>query len=118
MTVGGIDYVYLETRDWRAARAFWEALGWSVTLDLGTSGRLEPPGGGCGVFLQEASPEVPLSHGVYLRLDDQGFVPPKGVTAVGGPITSHWGSTLITVRDPDGREFVLQWSPPHDANDD
>lgn len=109
MGVDGIDYIYLETRDWARSVEFWEGLGFSVVLDLGTSGRLEHPGGGPGIFLQEASPETPLAAGVYLRVTDPEFRPPPPATIAAGPLTSHWGSRLLTVRDPDGREFVLQW---------
>jgi catechol 2,3-dioxygenase-like lactoylglutathione lyase family enzyme len=107
VSVDGIDYIYLETRDWERSVEFWQGLGFAVVLDLGTAGRLEPPGGGPGIFLQEASAETPLAAGVYLRVTDPEFSPPMPV--VTGPLTSHWGSRLMTVRDPDGREFVLQW---------
>jgi catechol 2,3-dioxygenase-like lactoylglutathione lyase family enzyme len=108
MAVQGIDYIYLETRDWARSVDFWRGLGYTVVLDLGTSGRLEPADGGAGVFIQEVSPETPLAAGVYLKVTDPSFVPGPPAEVAAGQTTSHWGSTLLTVRDPDGREFVLQ----------
>jgi hypothetical protein len=111
MAVDGIDYLYLETRNWGKSVKFWQRLGWQLVLDLGSSGRLEPPGGGPGVFLEEVSPEAPLAEGVYLRLNDPEAPISPPVDLVGEPIVSHWGTTLYTIRDPDGREFVLQYTP-------
>lgn len=112
MTVERIDYLYLETRNWGKSVKFWQRLGFELVLDLGSSGRLEPAGGGPGIFLQEVSPETPLAQGVYLKADSQDlrFEPP--VEPVGDPVATHWGTHLQTVRDPDGREFILQYTPP------
>jgi len=109
--VDGIEYLYLETRNWGKSVRFWQALGFELVLDLGHSGRLEPSGGGCGVFLQEVSPETPLAQGVYLRDARPDTAGELGVEMVGEPIETHWGTRLQTVRDPDGREFILQHSP-------
>ena len=111
MAVEGIDYLYLETRNWGKSVKFWQQLGFELVLDLGSSGRLDPPGGGPGIFLEEVSPETPLAQGVYLRVDDPGFRPETPVETIGEPITSHWGAGLQIVRDPDGREFILQHTP-------
>ncbi len=110
--IDGIDYVYLETRNFGKSAKFWQQLGFELVLDLGTSGRLVPPGGGAGVFLEEVSPETPLATGVYLRAVDPGLDVAPPVAAVTEPIDSHWGTRLRVVRDPDGREFLLQHTPP------
>lgn len=110
MTVEGIDYVYMQTHDWRKGAQFWLGLGFELVLDLGNAGKLAPPGGGAGVWLEEVPVETPLSQGVYLTVADPDFRPPVGM--VGEPVDSHWGTRLITVRDPDGREFILQHTPP------
>ena len=108
MTVERIDYLYLETRNFGKSARFWQSLGFELVLDLGTSGRLQPKAGGPGVFLEEVSPETPLAVGVYLGVDDLDL--PPEVEKVGDAIETHWGTSLQTVRDPDGREFVLQKS--------
>lgn len=111
MTSDGIDYFYLETRNFGKAVRFWQQLGWELVLDLGTSGRLEPPDGGPGVFIEEVSPETPLASGLYLRTTDPSIEVREPVEPVGEPIETHWGTVMRMVRDPDGREFVLQQTP-------
>ena len=112
MTIEGIEYVYLETRNWGKSAKFWQTLGYELELDLGSAGRLAPPGGGPGVFIQEVSPETPLAQGVYLRASSPDFAFEAPVELVGDPIDSHWNTNLQTIRDPDGREFILQYTPP------
>ncbi len=109
--VEGIDYVYLETRDFDASVGFWRRLGFELVLDLGSAGRLVPSGGGPGVFLQEVSAETPLAQGVYLAAADDGVITEPPVEAVGPVVDTHWGTRLRVVRDPDGREFVVQFRP-------
>lgn len=112
MAVEGIQYLYLETRNWGKSVKFWQRLGFELVLDLGTSGRLDPPGGGPGIFLEEVSPETPLAHGVYLKSAGPDFPVEPPVEAVGDVTETHWGTRLQIVRDPDGREFILQHTPP------
>ncbi len=111
MAVERIDYVYLETRNWGKSVKFWQRLGFELVLDLGTSGRLDPPGGGPGIFLEEVSPETPLAQGLYLKVDGPGFPLEAPVEPVGEVTATHWGTRLQIVRDPDGREFILQHTP-------
>ena len=61
MRASRLEYLYMETHDWAASRAFWEGLGWSLVLDLGTAGRFEPPGGGVGVFIEQVDGRAFLS---------------------------------------------------------
>ena len=108
MKVDGIDYLYFETRNWGKSVKFWQRLGYELVLDLGSSGRLEPVGGGPGIFIEEVSPETPLASGIYLRASGGDFSPEAPVELVGDPVATHWGTRLQIVRDPDGREFVVQ----------
>ncbi len=111
MTVDGIEYIYLETRSWGKSAKFWQTLGYELVLDLGTAGIMRPAGGGAGVFLQEVPPERPLAQAVYLQASSPDFAREWPVRVVGETIESHWGTQLQTIRDPDGREFVLQYDP-------
>lgn len=108
MASTGIDYIYLQTRNWGKSVKFWQRLGFELVLDLGSSGRLDPPGGGPGVWLEEVSPEAPLAQGVYLAAADAALTVEPPVEPVGDTIVTHWGTRLRVVRDPDGREFILQ----------
>ena len=46
MAADMVEYVYLETHRWPESLAFWQRLGFRLTLDLGRSGRLEASAGG------------------------------------------------------------------------
>jgi hypothetical protein len=111
MTIDGIEYLYLETRNWGKTVKFWQSLGFTVGLDLGHSGRLDPPGGGPGLWVEESSPESQLARGVFLKVSTPDFDIEPPVEKVGDAVESHWGTTLQAVRDPDGREFFLQYTP-------
>jgi hypothetical protein len=114
MTVEGIEYVYMETRNFGKSARFWQRLGFELVLDLGTSGKLEPGGGGAAIFLEEVSPETPLASGIYLKFDDPTMEVDIEIERVGAPIDTHWGTRLQTIRDPDGREIMLQHTLPRD----
>lgn len=107
MGVERIDYVYLETHNWGKAVKFWQQLGFRLALDLGRSGRLEPEGGGPGIFLEEVPADRPLAMQVYLRVVDE-MKPESPAEVTRSWHDSHWGSRLMEVRDPDHRTFVLQ----------
>lgn len=108
MAVEGIEYVYLETRNFGKSARFWQRLGFELVLDLGTSGKLEPRGGGAGIFLEEVSPETPLASGIYLNYDDPQMDVDPEIERIGPAIDSHWDTRLQAIRDPDGREIMLQ----------
>ncbi|HEU5299443.1 MAG TPA: VOC family protein [bacterium] len=107
MAVERIDYLYLETTNWGKAVKFWQTLGFRLVLDLGHSGRLEPVGGGPGIFLEEVPEGRPLRVQIFLRGPEE--------PAPGAPAQvarewhdSHWGTRLLELRDPDGRTVVVQ----------
>jgi catechol 2,3-dioxygenase-like lactoylglutathione lyase family enzyme len=111
MTTKGIEYVYFETRDFAKARAFWEALGFELTLDLGNAGILSPTGGGAGIFLEQVPPETPLADGLYLKAAPGEIKLAPEIEQIGVPFQTHWGTKLQRVRDPDGHEFLIQHTP-------
>jgi hypothetical protein len=108
MAVEGIEYVYLETRDFGKSARFWQRLGFELVLDLGTSGKLVPREGGAAIFLEEVSPETPLASGIYLKFDDPTMEVDPEIERVGPAIDTHWSTRLQTIRDPDGREIMIQ----------
>lgn len=103
MTVERLDYLYIETRNYAEALRFWQGLGFALALDLGGAGRLEPPGGGPGIFVEEVHDDRPLTFQAYLRVGRD--------TSPGGFVPSHWGTELTEVTDPDGRTWMLQRYP-------
>ena len=103
---GGIAYLYLETRRLDESIGFWQALGYEVALRVDDAARLVHPGGSA-VWLQGASGETPLACGVYLTATGA-IVDDPPVTPGGPVVETHWGSRIRPVRDPDGREFLLE----------
>ena len=104
---GGIEYVYFETHDWDGSLAFWQALGFTVEMDLGRAGRLVHPEGGA-VFLEEVPKDAPLTSAIYLRGDRSLPVTLSADCVKQDWHDSHWGSALMELADPDGRAVVVQ----------
>jgi catechol 2,3-dioxygenase-like lactoylglutathione lyase family enzyme len=102
--IKGVDHLYVETRSFDEAAAFWERLGFRLTQRWGrdghTAGRLES-GGTYIVLAESANPVLNVHFGVA---EAEALA-----ETLGEPIErTHWGARLIRVRDPDGRTFVLE----------
>ena len=111
MAAERIDYIYIETHNWGKAAKFWQQLGFRVVLDLGHAGRLEPEGGGPGIFLEEVPEGRPLAMQIFLRTRDQST--PEAPAEVVKPWhDSHWGTRLLELQDPDGHRIILQADSP------
>jgi hypothetical protein len=108
METEGIEYVYMETRNFGKSARFWQRLGFELVLDLGTSGKLQPKRGGTAIFLEEVSPETPLASGLYLEFSQPEMDVDSEIERVGPAIDTHWNTRIQTIRDPDGREIMLQ----------
>lgn len=107
MTHLDLDHLYRETRDWDGSVAFWEGLGFEFTDQWGDAphraGRLVA--GASEVVLAETDGNrEPVATPFFATrsLDDV-------ATATGVPIErTHWGTTMITVVDPDGRTYHIE----------
>ena len=111
MTTQGIGHLYIETHDWSASRAFWESLGFTLEYDTGHgSGQFVAPNG-TRLFVAEQSPEDPVATSIYLAVEAaDGFAASAPVVF---PWTStHWGTQVMSVRDPDGRLIRLEAPAP------
>ena len=97
--VTGIDHLYLETRSFDEAVAFWERLGFKLASTWGQgghkAGRLEA--GDTYVVLAESQTPLLNVHFGAAEID-----------GLGTPEATHWGARLVRVTDPDGRTFVLE----------
>ena len=102
----GIHHVYVETHNWAKSVAFWQALGFTLEEDRGTSGLLRPKAGGPYVYLAE----VPASRtpALELYLSSDGTAPGRPVEVVAPFADTHWGTREMVVRDPDGRTVKLE----------
>jgi catechol 2,3-dioxygenase-like lactoylglutathione lyase family enzyme len=108
MTTQGFDHLYLETHNWGKSVAFWEALGFKLEFETDHhSGQLVALNG-TRLFLAEQSPLDPVSSDVYLGVTQNGIRPPNTIDVVFDWTATHWGTQVMTVRDPDGRLFRLE----------
>ena len=108
MTTRGFEHIYLETHNWGKSVAFWQALGFKLDFETDHhSGQLVAPNG-TRLFVAEQSPEDPVGLDVYLGVDRAGSELADNVDVVRDWTPTHWGTQVMTVRDPDGRLFRLE----------
>jgi hypothetical protein len=103
-----ITYLFLETHDWGAAVKYWQQIGYEVDLDLGQSGRLVNAAGGPALFITEMPKDHPLSTQIAIRTDQEGWHPEAPAKVTKDWHDSHWGTRIMTIQDPDGREMLVQ----------
>jgi hypothetical protein len=106
MTTLGIEAIYLETRNWGKAAAFWQALGYKIDFETDHSSGLLRNGDGPYIFIAEVPDKEPGLQ-VVLKAAD-GFQPDPAVEVVTPFEDTHFGTREMTVRDPDGRSWILQ----------
>jgi hypothetical protein len=109
MTTTGIQAVYVETHNWGKAAKFFQSLGFELEFETDhNSGQLRN-GDGPYVFIAEIpadrAPQMQLALGVA---DPDAFDPGPGVEIVTPFEDTHWGTKLMTVRDPDGRQWSIE----------
>ena len=108
MTTKGIEHIYVETHRWGEAVAFWQSLGFALEFETDHhSGSFVAPNG-TRLFLAEQSPDHPVGMDVYLGVETGGGAPPANIEVVSDWTATHWGTQVMTVRDPDGRRFRLE----------
>jgi hypothetical protein len=86
MTTEGIEAVFLETHNWGKSARFFQGLGYEIEFAT-----------------DHNSGQLRSGDGPYLFIE-----PDSSVEVVSGWEDTHWGTRLMTVRDPDGREWKLQ----------
>ena len=114
MGITKLDHVYVETRDWDAATAFWGGLGFSFVEQWGSdghrAGRLEA--GSAAVVLAEVDEDAAPAFNVFFQLDDaERFAPGDRVDVIHSLEPTHWGTRWVRVRDPEGRVHCLEAQP-------
>ena len=109
MTIEGVRHLYIETHNWGKSVAFWKQLGFELEFESDHhSGSLVAPNGS-RIFVAEQSPQDPLAIDIYLGATDaESFQPEPPVDVVRPFTTTHWGTQVMTVRDPDGRAFRIE----------
>ncbi|OHV35994.1 MULTISPECIES: hypothetical protein [Pseudofrankia] len=109
MTTEGIEAVFLETHNWGKAAKFFQALGFELEFSTDhNSGQLRN-GDGPSVFIAEIPENREPQMQVVLKVPDAETFRPDPVVEVVTPFEeTHFGTTMMTVRDPDGRLWSLQ----------
>src|SRR5215208_5816024 len=95
MTTEGIEAVFVETHNWGKSAKFFQALGYDIEFATDhNSGQLRR-GDSPYLFIAEVA-------------DTDAFEFDASIEVVSEWEEAHWGTRLMTIRDPDGREWKLQ----------
>ena len=109
MTTQGIGLVYLETHNWGRSVAFWQELGFKLEFETDHRSGVLVAANGTRIFLAEQSLDDPLGADIYLAVATAAECRPKApADRVREFTTTHWGTQVMTVRDPDGRLVRLE----------
>jgi hypothetical protein len=109
MTTQGIEAVFLTTHNWGKAAKFFQALGYELEFDTGHSSGQLRNGGSPYVFIAEVPADREPEMQVVLKVPDaQAFRAQSPVEVVSDFEDTHFGTRMMTVRDPDGRVWSLQ----------
>ncbi|MDQ1360716.1 MAG: hypothetical protein QOJ44_1093 [Acidimicrobiaceae bacterium] len=109
MTTEGIEAVFLETHNWGKAAKFFTTMGFELEFETDHgSGQLRN-GGGPYVVVAEIPEDREPGMQIVLKVPDAEAFRPDPVVDVVTPFeATHFGTTEMTVRDPDGRIWSLQ----------
>ncbi|MGH3204992.1 MAG: hypothetical protein ACRDOA_21265 [Streptosporangiaceae bacterium] len=107
MPTEGIEAVFVETHNWGKAAKFFQALGFELEFSTDhNSGQLRN-GDGPYVFVAEVPEDQEPGLQVVFKLGDA-FRPDPVLEVVTPLEDTHYGTKVMTVRDPDGRLWTLQ----------
>ena len=113
MSTEGIEAVYLETHNWGKAARFFQDLGFTLDFDTGHSSGQLRNGSGPYLFIAEVPADQPARAQLVLRVADEEAGPPGAVVSEWED--THYGTREMTIRDPDGRTWILQAAPKDGA---
>jgi hypothetical protein len=113
MRTDGIEAVYLETHNWGKAAKFFQSLGFDVEFATDHSSGLLRNGEGPYFFIAEVPEDQPTGIQVVLKVAAGDSAEPDASVEVVTPFEdTHFGTREMTVRDPDGRTWILQAQKP------
>lgn len=109
MTTQGIQAVFVETHNWGATARFFQALGYELEFETDhASGQLRN-GDGPSLFVAEVPADQEPGVRIVLGTPDADTLQLDPVVDVAEPFeATHWGTRLMTVRDPDGRPWSIE----------
>ncbi|MQY39500.1 hypothetical protein SRB17_75270 [Streptomyces sp. RB17] len=106
MATEGIEAVFLETHNWGKAAKFFQALGYDLEFATDHNSGQFRCGDGPYVFIAED--REPQTQIVLKVPDADAFRADPSVEVVTPFEDTHFGTRMMTVRDPDGRLWSLQ----------
>ena len=102
-----IQAVYLETHNWGRSAKFLQTLGFELDFETDhRSGQLRR-GDGPTVFVAEVPADRPTSTALVVDMPAS-WEPDPSLEVVTPFADTHYGTREMTVRDPDGRTWVVQ----------
>ncbi|MFF2964650.1 VOC family protein [Streptomyces sp. NPDC057963] len=109
MTTEGIEAVFMETHNWGKAARFFQALGYELEFETDHSSGQLRNGDGPSLFIAEVPADRQPQMQLVLKVADaDAFRLDSAVEVVTPFEDTHFGTRLMTVRDPDGRLWSLQ----------
>jgi hypothetical protein len=109
MTTEGVEAIFLATHNWGKAAKFFQGLGFALEFETDHGSGLLRNGDGPYVFIAEVPEDDETGIRVVLKVPDADrFRPGPGVEVVTPFEDTHYGTREMTVRDPDGRPWILQ----------
>ncbi|MBV9450919.1 MAG: VOC family protein [Streptosporangiaceae bacterium] len=113
MATDGIEAVYLETRNWGKAAKFFQALGFDLEFATDHNSGLLRNRQGPYLFVAEVPEGQPTGMQLVLKTaaGADAFEPDAAIDVVTPFEETHYGAKEMTIRDPDGRTWILQAQP-------
>ena len=108
MKTEGIEAIYLHTHNWGKSAKFFQSLGFDLDFATDHNSGLLRSGQGPYLFIAEVPEGEPIGMQVVLKAA-AGSPEPDDTTDVISPFEeTHFGTKEMTVRDPDGRTWIVQ----------
>ena len=108
MPVGRLHNIFISTHHFDETLAFWRALGYEVTRDIRPGAAMLEKADAPSLLIDAVEQERTPELGIFFDVPGGAFEPAEGLDVVHGFEPTHWGSEVMTLRDPDGREFNLE----------
>jgi hypothetical protein len=109
MKSDGIEALYLETHNWGKAAKFFQSLGFELDFATDHNSGLLRNGDGAYLFVAEVPEDRPTGMQVVIKVPAEDTFEPGAPVEVVSPFEdTHFGTREMSVRDPDGRTWILQ----------
>jgi hypothetical protein len=108
MTTEGIEAIYMETRNWGKAAKFFQGLGYELEFATDHNSGMLRNGDGPYLFIAEIPEDREPGLQIVLKTTKEDVSLDPTVEVVTPFADTHYGTREMTVRDPDGRQWILQ----------